>query len=194
MKHKHNYSHRYFDGKKNLKKCRCGKREPYHHIVKQAIKKWLYNNRYLFIIIFFALVGGSVIYFYDKTFELQSNIQNEGYRQSDRQAQRDNRQVKLAGSKEANIKKEVLEMFAKAGLNTELAECTVRNESGWREFAYHVNKDSSLDRGIWMWNDRWNPHISNECAFSWKCSTIAAIEKIKADKGYGAWYGNKKCK
>ena len=48
---------------------------------------------------------------------------------------------------------------------------------------------ASLDRGLWMWNDKWNARITNECAFDYKCSTVAAIAKIKRDGGMGAWYG-----
>lgn len=98
-------------------------------------------------------------------------------------------------SPEENIKEWVKAQTLAAGLKWEDVECLIRNESGWRPMAYHINAGgSSLDRGLFMWNDRWNTHISNECAFDWKCSTIEALKKIKADGGYRAWYGTKNCR
>lgn len=79
-----------------------------------------------------------------------------------------------------------------SGLKWEDVDCLIKNESGWREMAYFINRGGkSLDRGLWMWNDKWNAHISNECSFDFKCSTIEAIKKIKRDGNYNAWYGYK---
>lgn len=79
-----------------------------------------------------------------------------------------------------------------AGLKWEDVKCLIDHESGWREMAYFINRgEKSLDRGLWMWNDKWNSHISNECSFDFKCSTIEAIKKIKHDGNYNAWYGYK---
>lgn len=79
---------------------------------------------------------------------------------------------------------------SQAGLKWEDVKCLIDHESGWREMAYFINKGGkSLDRGLWMWNDKWNSHVTNECSFDYKCSTIAAIKKIKHDGNYNAWYG-----
>ena len=91
------------------------------------------------------------------------------------------------------MKEWVLLEAYKSGLDAQDFECLVRNESGWREMAYYVNNDKSVDRGLMMWNSKWNSHISNECAFSYKCAVTEAIKKIKKDGGYGAWYGFNKC-
>lgn len=89
------------------------------------------------------------------------------------------------------MKEWVLLEAYKAGLGMQDFECLVRNESGWREMAYYVNNDKSVDRGLMMWNSKWNSHISNECAFSYRCAVTEAIKKIKKDGGYGAWYAYK---
>lgn len=79
-----------------------------------------------------------------------------------------------------------------AGLKWSDIDCLISHESGWREMSYYINRGGkSLDRGLWMWNDKWNGHVTNECAFDFKCSTIAAIKKIKHDGNYNAWYGYK---
>lgn len=92
------------------------------------------------------------------------------------------------------IKEYVKREAEKAGLKWSDVECLINHESGWNQHSYYVNKDKSVDRGLWMWNDKWNKHISNDCSFDYKCSTIEAIIKIKKDGGYGAWYGFNKCK
>lgn len=89
----------------------------------------------------------------------------------------------------------VLWYVKKEGLNVNKISCLIQNESAWKPFAIWDNKNGQgVDRGLWMWNSYWNKHISNECSFDWKCSTIEAVKKIKKDGGVGAWYGALKCK
>lgn len=49
---------------------------------------------------------------------------------------------------------------------------------------------TSKDRGLFQWNDYWNKHITDECAFDLRCSTEKTIEKINAG-GQGIWVCNR---
>lgn len=105
--------------------------------------------------------------------------------------------ISLIETAEENVQNEPTEMkewvlwkVKSAGLNVKAIDCLLTHESGYREMAYYINQGGkSLDRGLWMWNDHWNARITNECAFDYKCSTEAAIAKIKRDGNMNAWYG-----
>ena len=94
-----------------------------------------------------------------------------------------------ASTDEVTHKDWIKKTIEDSGLKWKDVECLINHESSFNEFSYYVNGDKSVDRGLWAWNDKWNKHISNDCAFNYKCSTIEAIIKIKKDGGYGAWHG-----
>jgi len=53
------------------------------------------------------------------------------------------------------------------------------------------DKNKTLDRGLFMWNDYWHPEISDECAFDAQCATKATIEYLQRTDNWDAWYCNK---
>ena len=55
-----------------------------------------------------------------------------------------------------------------------LADC----ESKLNQFALNNNGIHGIDRGIFQINDRYQPQISNECAFDIRCATEFTMEKI----------------
>lgn len=67
------------------------------------------------------------------------------------------------------------------------AYAIITRESGWNTKAVNVNKDGSRDRGLWQWNDKAWPSISDKCAFDPVCSTLKAIEVSKNGKDWGPW-------
>jgi hypothetical protein len=82
-------------------------------------------------------------------------------------------------------------------LNPDTFDCVIKNESGYNPNAYNVNKGGTVDFGLCEWNSQHikSGFISLECASSPTCCVKRMIEKVKADKGYGAWYAyNDKCK
>lgn len=82
-------------------------------------------------------------------------------------------------------------------LNPDTFDCVIKNESGWSTEKHPVNKNGSVDLGIAQWNSQHveSGFISLECVSTPKCAIKRMIKKIKADKGYGAWFAyDNKCK
>ena len=50
----------------------------------------------------------------------------------------------------------------------------LKNEAG--------NTPPSTDRGMWMLNSYWWSHVTDECAFDWRCATRAVCEKTAGFK------------
>lgn len=62
-------------------------------------------------------------------------------------------------------------------------------ESGRRRKAANRsgNTPPSTDRGPWQINDHWHPEVSDECAYSWGCSTQAAHSISNGGSDWSAW-------
>lgn len=85
---------------------------------------------------------------------------------------------------------EVLMMVREAGLDADLANRIIQHESWWDPDNSHLNKDGSLDRGLWMINNVYHPEVSDDCAYDWFCSTREAI-RIAKSRGWGEWIAYK---
>jgi hypothetical protein len=84
----------------------------------------------------------------------------------------------------------VLGEVAKAGLNVKEVDCLIKSESGWNTWAMLDNPNGAgVDRGLFQWNSRWHPEVSNECAFDYKCATKEFIRVVKANGNFNAWWG-----
>src|SRR3990167_9284773 len=81
---------------------------------------------------------------------------------------------------------EVLIMVREAGLDAELADRIIQHESWWNPDNSHLNKDGSLDRGLFMINNVYHSEVSDECAYDWFCSTREAI-RIAKSRGWSEW-------
>lgn len=71
------------------------------------------------------------------------------------------------------------ENFDDPQLLIDLAWC----ESRLNPYAVNGHGNSpagSVDRGLFMFNDYWQPQVSDECSFSPECATRTTINKIKA--------------
>jgi len=97
--------------------------------------------------------------------------------------------------KELSMKEWVLNEFKINGLNTEVADCVIQNESGWQD--QKVSPDGK-DFGLMQWNIQHirSGLITPKCIFDYKCAVKKAIAKIKKDKGWFAWmaYFDRDCK
>lgn len=60
-------------------------------------------------------------------------------------------------------------------------------ESGRDPAAKHVNKDGSIDRGLWQINDRAHPEVTDAQAFDPVRATAAAFTISKAGSDYTPW-------
>lgn len=99
----------------------------------------------------------------------------------------------IAKDREIGWQEQVLIEIRKAGLDDVMAECVIQKESNWETGNYHVNRDGTVDRGLWMINSYWHREVSNECAFDALCSTKEAIRIYKSRGNWNAWYGYYKC-
>jgi hypothetical protein len=81
----------------------------------------------------------------------------------------------------------------KEGIDPVKVNCLITKESGWNPNATHVNTNGSVDMGLFMWNDYWQikkaKFITMECIGDVICETYKFVEKVKADKSFGAWHG-----
>jgi len=97
--------------------------------------------------------------------------------------------------KEEPMKEWVLKTVYEAGLNPEEIDCLIENESGWNDYAYNVNwHNGTTDMGLWMINSIHKGTIDVRDRLDYKKATYWAIDKIKRDGNYNAWYGYSKCK
>ena len=87
------------------------------------------------------------------------------------------------------VKYVLLEVY-KASLDPIKAITVIDCESKWNLDAVSVNKNGSIDRGLWQINNKFHPEVSNLCSFSLECSTQAAIKIIKKS-GWGQWVCSK---
>lgn len=52
-------------------------------------------------------------------------------------------------------------------------------ESYQNEFFHGVNADGSVDRGAFAINNKWQAHVSDECAFNVECAARYTLKRIK---------------
>lgn len=78
------------------------------------------------------------------------------------------------------------------GVSIDLALSVATCESGLDPLAMNRNRNGSIDRGLFQWNDYWHPEISNACAFDIECSTRAFCKAVKAGNIYW-WNSSKHC-
>lgn len=76
--------------------------------------------------------------------------------------------------------------------NAIAATAIVLKESGGDTGNTNINDDGSIDRGLWQWNSRWHPEISESDAFDKFRSTEWAYDKSSGFSltGFGPWIGH----
>ena len=63
----------------------------------------------------------------------------------------------------------------------------VQCESGWNPEATNVNKDKTIDRGLWQINNHFQKQVSGACAYDYKCATKEAIKIYQKRGNWSAW-------
>lgn len=90
------------------------------------------------------------------------------------------------------IARRIREIAKEYGVDPELAVKVADCESGLNPRATNINKNGSVDRGLYQWNDRWHPEIADECAYNRYCSTRAFCRAVK--NGHLDWWSaTKRC-
>jgi len=76
------------------------------------------------------------------------------------------------------------------GVDTNLAIKVANCESGLDPFAINFNSDGSVDRGLYQWNDKYHPEITDEMAFNYIIATNNFCRAVK--QGYLSWWNSSK--
>ena len=93
---------------------------------------------------------------------------------------RDTMQDSVRGMELDPVKAGIIKVAEKEGFeDLKLLFHLARYESMFDPFAIAVNKDRSVDRGVFQWNNKYHPEVTNECAFNVECATEKTIELLK---------------
>lgn len=68
----------------------------------------------------------------------------------------------------------------------------IQCESQWDDQATGVNKDLSIDRGLFQINSKWHKEVDNKCAYDYKCNTNEALNIRVRDGNWGQWSCSRK--
>jgi len=69
-----------------------------------------------------------------------------------------------------------------------VAEC----ESGLNPNARRVNRNGTIDRGVFQWNDFYHPEVSDLCAYDVRCATKHFCRAYKSGNLWW-WDASKRC-
>ena len=77
-------------------------------------------------------------------------------------------------------------------VDPELAYKVAKCESSLNPHARGINTTGSVDRGVFQWNDKYHPEVSDDCAFDVECATRAFCKAV--NEGHLNWWNaSKKC-
>lgn len=85
-----------------------------------------------------------------------------------------------------NIEAMIRWKAARAGVSPDLAVAVARAESGLKANAINVNNGGSKDRGLYQWNDKYHPEITDEMAFDPEVATDLFLKAVK--DGHLSWW------
>lgn len=66
-------------------------------------------------------------------------------------------------------------------------------ESGFVLTAKLVNSPTSIDRGLFQWNNRWHPEITDEIAYDPEKATRLACKAILNKQSHAFWSASERC-
>lgn len=102
------------------------------------------------------------------------------------------KQQKLPEAKVETVAQIIQRIAKEEGIDPDLALRVAKCESGLNPGAKHVNSTGSIDRGLYQWNNRYHPEITDEIAFDAERSTLAFCKAFKAGN-LSWWSATKKC-
>jgi len=77
-------------------------------------------------------------------------------------------------------------------MDQDLAVRVAKCESGLNPKAIKKNSSTSIDRGLYQWNNKHHPEISDECAFDPECATREFCNAVKKGKLHW-WSASRHC-
>jgi len=97
-----------------------------------------------------------------------------------------NLENKLSNQKPIVLNESVIETIQRVckdeGFDADLAVKIAACESYLNPYFVKVNKNKTIDRGIFAFNSKHYKQVSNECAFNVECATKAFIKEAKNGK------------
>lgn len=90
------------------------------------------------------------------------------------------------------IRESIMIMASAYRIDIHLAIRVAECESGLNPKIRSRNRDGSLDRGLYQWNDHWHPEIEDSCAFNPECATREFCKAVKKGKLFW-WNASKGC-
>lgn len=102
------------------------------------------------------------------------------------------RAANLPEQKIETVEQIIRKIAKKEGVDPDLAVRVAKCESGLNPGAHHTNSTGSIDRGLYQWNDRYHPEISDEIAYNAERSTAAFCKAFKAGN-LSWWNATKRC-
>jgi len=102
------------------------------------------------------------------------------------------REKHLPEAKFETVENEIKRIAKDEGVDPDLALRVAKCESGLDPSAKNINTNGSIDRGLFQWNNRWHPEITDEVAFDIEKSTRVFCKAFK--EGHLNWWDtSKKC-
>lgn len=89
-------------------------------------------------------------------------------------------QVKYKNSR--GVIKTIQDVCEEEEFDVELAVKIAACESYLNPYFFQINKNGTVDRGVFAFNDLYYESVSNECAFNVECATRTFIKQAKAGK------------
>lgn len=81
---------------------------------------------------------------------------------------------------------QIREIAVQYDVDPDLAVRVARCESSLNPKARNVNRLGSVDRGLYQWNDRYHPEVSEHCADNVECATRRFCMAVK--EGHLDWW------
>lgn len=85
---------------------------------------------------------------------------------------------------------EIIQLVKSVGFsesNAPIIAAIAMAESGGNPLAKGVNKDGSIDRGLFQINNKWHSEVPDSCAYNPKCAAKAAYQISNGGKSFSAW-------
>lgn len=98
----------------------------------------------------------------------------------------------LPEAKSETVEETIKRIAKDEGIDPCLTLRVARCESGLNPAAKNINTNGSVDRGLFQWNNRWHPEITDEVAFDIEKSTRAFCRAFK-DGHLNWWDASKHC-
>lgn len=90
------------------------------------------------------------------------------------------------------IEQMIRRIAAEYKVDPDLAVRVAKCESGLKQDAKRINKDGSIDRGLYQWNSKWHPEITDEMAYNPIIATRKFCEAVLAGN-LKWWNASKNC-